>query len=88
MISIQKPNLSIFKTNTTFLPIRRDILDRNGELISRNIQMYHAAVRSSLVKDKERFAIKAKLIFPNLDLKKIKENLDKKIFLPKEKDDR
>ena len=35
--------------------------------------MYHAAVRSSLVKDKERFAIKAKLIFPNLDLKKIKE---------------
>ncbi len=80
MISIQKPNLSIFKTNTTFLPIRRDILDRNGELISRNIQMYHAAVRSSLVKDKERFAIKAKLIFPNLDLKKIKENLDKKKY--------
>ena len=73
MISIQKPNLSIFKTNTTFLPIRRDILDRNGELISRNIQMYHAAVRSSLVKDKERFAIKAKLIFPNLDLKKLKK---------------
>ena len=31
------------------------------ELISRNIQMHHAAVRSSLVKDKERFAIKAKL---------------------------
>ncbi len=80
MISIQKPNISIFKTNTTFLPIRRDILDRNGELISRNIQMHHAAVRSSLVKDKERFAIKAKLIFPNLDLKKIKENLDKKKY--------
>ena len=30
IVSVQKPNTSIYKKNAKFLPIRRDILDRNS----------------------------------------------------------
>ncbi len=80
VVSVQKPNTSLYKKSAKFLPIRRDILDRNGELISRNIQMYHAAVRSNLIKDKDKFAIKVKLLFPNVDLNLLKKKLNNKKY--------
>ena len=38
-----------------FLPIRRDIVDRNGTLISRNINSFHAAVNPKLINNKDNF---------------------------------
>ena len=39
-----------------FLPLRKDIVDRNGVLLSRNILTYHAAIRPQLIKDKKIFS--------------------------------
>ena len=33
------------------------VVDRNGELLARNIQTYHAGIRSNLVKDKKKFLV-------------------------------
>ena len=56
--------------------MRRDIVDRNGIIISRNINTYHAAVDPKLVKDKKNFIIKLRLNFPNFPIDEIKEKLD------------
>ncbi len=49
-----------------FTMMRRDIVDRNGVLISRNIKSFHAAINPNLVKNKENLIIKLKLNFPEL----------------------
>jgi cell division protein FtsI/penicillin-binding protein 2 len=52
-ISIQKSNFQVYKkTNYNYPLLRRDVVDRNGELMARNINSYHAAVRPSLIKNK------------------------------------
>ena len=38
--------------NSVSKPIRNDITDRNGEIIAKNIQVYHVAIKPSFVKDK------------------------------------
>ena len=60
-----------------FSLLRRDIVDRNGEIISRNIKSYHAAVNPNLINNKENFLIKLQLNFPKLKIKEIKKKLDK-----------
>ncbi len=77
-ISIQESNFVLNKiSNQHYSPIRRDIVDRNDIVISRNINSYHAAVKPSLVKDKEKFIINAKLIFKNISKEKLKKKLNK-----------
>ena len=65
--------------------MRRDIVDRNGELISRNIRSFHAAVNPSLINNKKNFLIKLKLNFPEISIKKInsKINSGKYFYLKK-----
>ena len=58
-----------------FTLLRRDIVDRNGLLISRNIQSYHAAINPTLIKNKDNFLIKMRLNFPEFST----ENLETKI---------
>ena len=41
--------------NQNFIKERGDILDRNGVILARNINIYDAAVRSKLVKDKKNY---------------------------------
>ncbi len=55
--------------------LRRDIVDRNGELISRNIKSFHAAVNPNLIRNKDNFLIKLRLNFPELKIKKIEEKI-------------
>ena len=45
-------------TNYTynFNPIRNDIIDRNGVLLSRKITAYHAAIKPNLIKDKKKIS--------------------------------
>jgi len=83
-ISIQESSFQGYKkTNYNYPLLRRDILDRNGELLARNINSYHAAVKPDLVKNKENFILKIKLNFPEistLELKKKLEN-EKRFYL-------
>ena len=78
-ISIQPSNFYNLKnTNQSFLNLRRDVVDRNGELIARNINTYRAAIKPSLIKNKKNFVIKIKLNFPEISTFELKKNLDKK----------
>ena len=80
-ISLQKSNLQGYKkADQHFLPLRRDVVDRNAELIARNINSYHAAIKPNLIKNKENFIINIKLNFPEISLPKLKENLENKKY--------
>ena len=81
-VSFKNPNFFETKKNElNFLPLRRDIVDRNGELISRNIKSYHAAVKPNLILDKKKFLINIQLNFPEISQDKLKKNLKKKQIL-------
>ena len=78
-ISIQESNFQGYKkTNYNYPLLRRDILDRNGELMARNINSYHAAVKSDLIKNKENFILKVKLNFPEISTSELKKKLENK----------
>ena len=79
IIFISFENLEISKDNNSysqFTLLRRDIVDRNGILISRNIKSYHAAINPKLIKDKENFLLKIRLNFPDLKIQEVKNKLD------------
>ena len=81
LISIERPKkLSYHQTYSEFAPIRRDIVDRNGNLISSSIQMYNAAIRSNLVKDKKKLILKLQLQFPEINTETLSNNLDNKKY--------
>ena len=88
-ISLNKKNIfNTQKQTSQFSLIRRDIVDRNGVIISRNINTFHAAVNPKLVKDKKNFLIKLRLNFPELPIDEIKKKLDgKKYFRIKKRID-
>ena len=81
LISIERPKkLSYHQTYSKFAPIRRDIVDRNGNLISSSIQMYNAAIRSNLVKDKKKLILKLQLQFPKINTEILSNNLNNKKY--------
>ncbi len=88
-ISFQNSTYSQIKNyQYNFKPIRNDIVDRHGILLSRNITTYHAAIKPNLIKDKKKFLIKVKLAFPEIDSKRMKKKFEEeKIFLFKKKID-
>jgi len=78
-ISIQESNFQGYKKADFNYPLlRRDILDRNGELMARNINSYHAAVKSALIKNKENFILNIKLNFPKISTLELKKKLENK----------
>ncbi len=72
----RKTTFNIEKHSSQFSLIRRDIVDRNGEIISRNINTFHAAIDPKMVKDKKNFLIKLRVNFPDLPFNEIKKKLD------------
>ncbi len=76
LVSIQNYEFQNKKDYANFLPLRKDITDRNGVILSRNIQAYHAAVRPNLIKDKKKFLVKVKLALPNLKNSNLMEKLN------------
>ncbi len=86
-ISLEENNFQNSKTNLkSFKQTRREIVDRNGTLISSNLVSYHAAIRSNLLKDKKKFLIKLKILFPEIDQIRIRDNLiNKKQFYLKKR---
>jgi len=76
-VSLKNFEVYIPKNNSFhFTSLRRDIIDRNGILISRNIKSFHAAIKPNLIKNKENFLIKIRLNFPDLSIKKIEKQLN------------
>jgi len=75
-ISIQQSNFEEYKkVDQNSLFFRRDIVDRNSQLIASNINSYHAGVKPSLIKNKKNFILNIKLNFPEISLPKLKQNL-------------
>lgn len=78
-----------------FLKNRRDIVDRNGAILAKDVNLYDAGIRPKLLKDKEKknLLIKLSLLLPDLDIEIIKKKLNKNNFFwlgrrltPQEKD--
>ena len=59
-----------------FNVLRRDIVDRNGTLLSRNVKSFHAAINPNLVQNKKNFLIKLRLNFPELSTQEIERKLN------------
>ena len=77
-ISLNNKEIFSFENKKSkFSVLRRDIVDRNNSLISRNIDTFHVAIDPKLVKDKKNFLIKLRLNFPDLPFHEIKEKLEK-----------
>ena len=80
-ISLQESNFNTIKnSNINFKPLRNDIVDRNGILLSRNILTYHAAIKPNLIKDKKKFVVKIKLAFPETNSEELVKNLNTKKY--------
>ena len=77
-ISFNKAELfNQVNTASKFTLLRRDIVDRNGILISRNIKSYDVAINPKLIKDKNNFLIKIRLNFPSLQVGEIEKKLNR-----------
>ena len=76
------PDKNFFSENTNqdFVKERRDIVDRNGIIIARNIRIYSAGIRPQLTKDKKKLLLNLRLIFPELESNKIKDKLNNNKF--------
>ncbi len=80
-ISLNKKEIFYLeKQKSKFSLLRRDIVDRNGVIISRNINTYHAAVDPKLIKDKKNFLIKLRLNFPELPINEIRDKIERKKY--------
>ena len=80
-ISVNEKNISyVEKQVSQFSLIRRDIVDRNGVIVSRNINTFHAAIDPRLIKDKKKFLLKLRLNFPELQINEIEKKLNKKKY--------
>ena len=73
------PDKNFFSENINkdFVKERRDIVDRNGIIVARNIDIYSAGIRPQLIKDKGKLLLNLRLIFPELESNKIKNKLNK-----------
>jgi len=80
-ISLSKKEIfNLYEKKNKFSLLRRDITDRNGVIISRNINTFHAAINPKLIKDQKNFLIKLRLNFPNLPINEIKKKLNEKKY--------
>ena len=78
LISLDDKDVFNFENQKSkFSLLRRDIVDRNGVIISRNINTFHVAVDPKLVKDKTNFLLKLRLNFPDLSINEINKKLKK-----------
>ena len=59
---------------------RADIIDIDGDFIGKSVITYNVGVKPNLIKDKKKFLLKLRYSFPELDFKKIENNINKKKF--------
>ena len=77
-VSLNKIEIFNFdKSSKKFSLLRRDVVDRNNELIARNIKSFHAAINPTLITNEDNFLIKLRLSFPELPIQDIKRQIAK-----------
>jgi Cell division protein FtsI/penicillin-binding protein 2 len=64
---------------------RADIIDRNGNYVSKSVLTTNIGIDPKLVKDKKKLLIKLQYTFPEKDISEIKKSLTKKNFFYIEK---
>ena len=64
---------------------RADIVDRNGDYVSKSVLINNVGINPNLVKDKKKLLIKLKYTFPEKDFSALINNLNKKKFFYVEK---
>ena len=67
--SLQKPYLD-----------RQDIVDRNNNLLAKNVTIFSVAIKPKLIKDEKKLLIKLRLNFPSIDIEQVKKNIKKNNF--------
>ena len=80
IVHVSLNKIKIYSQENTlnkFNLLRRDIVDRNGDLISRNIISFHAAINPTLIKDRDNFLIKLRVNFPEISINEILNKLKK-----------
>ena len=78
LVSLKSVENYYQKNNTAYQKtLRRDIVDRNGVVVSRNINSFHAAINPKMIKNKENFLLNIRLNFPDLKIKDIERKLNK-----------
>ena len=75
LASIKKENYFTNKSVPSIFLRRQDILDRNNNLLARNVKLYSAAVRPQFITDEGKLLINLRLIFPNMDMDRIKKKI-------------
>ncbi len=79
IVHVSLNNVQVFnqaQPSEKFNSTRRDIVDRNGELISRNIRSFHIAINPRLIKNKNNLIINLRLNFPTLPIQQIEKKID------------
>ena len=73
LASIKKENHFTNKLVPSVFLRRQDILDRNSNLLARNVKLYSAAIKPQFITDKRKLLINLRLIFPNMNMYIIKK---------------
>ena len=76
LASIKKENYFTNKLVPPLLLKRQDIIDRNNNLLARNVKLYSAAIKPQFITDKGKLLINLRLIFPNMNMDKIKKKIE------------
>ena len=80
LASIGETNFFVNKPSQKSFLVRQDILDRNYNLLAKNVTVFSAAIKPELIKNEAKLLIKLKLNFPSLDINQIKKNIKKNNF--------
>jgi cell division protein FtsI (penicillin-binding protein 3) len=76
LASIKKENYFTNKLAPSVFLKRQDILDRNNNLLAKNVKLYSAAFKPHFITNKGKLLINLKLIFPSIDIDKIKKKIE------------
>ena len=76
LASVKKENYFTNKLVPSVFLKRQDIFDRNNNLLARNVKLYSAAIKPQFIIDKGKLLINLRMIFPNMDIDRIKKKIE------------
>jgi cell division protein FtsI (penicillin-binding protein 3) len=76
LASIKKEKYFTKKLASSAFLRRQDIIDRNNNLLAKNVKLYSAAIKPQFITDKEKLLINLRLIFPNMNIDRIKKKIE------------
>jgi len=76
LASIKKEKYFTNKLKSPAFLRRQDIVDRNNNLLAKNVKLYSAAIKPQFITDKGKLLINLRLIFPNMNIDRIKKKIE------------